>query len=202
VTDRERTRAFTVAALVVAGVVALLAWVVPQPRSEPKPEPAPAERETPRRATIQDPTELEPPPGGAAGETGGARTGPAADEDLPLGAEPPPRPAGAHAAAKAHALSFLDAFFRYEVGDLSPAVRSAIEERADGKLARALIAQPPRPPRGGAPPEARVVEVDGVEPAPGGGFDVIVLVERDGSRSPMVVTVERRGARWLATAVG
>jgi hypothetical protein len=201
VTERERSRAFTLATLVVAGVVALLVWVVPKPEGEPEPRAERAPAEEPRRATIQDPAEVEAQTTPAAAEQH-THSHPAADEDLPFGADVPPQPSGAHAAAKRHALSFLDAFLRYEVGDLSPAVRSAIEERADRRLARALIDQPPRPPRGGAPPEARVVEVDGVEPAPGGGFDVIVLLERDGRRSPMVVTVERHGPRWLATAVG
>jgi hypothetical protein len=125
------------------------------------------------------------------------------DEDLPPGTDPPPRPTATYHAAEEKALDFVRVFLRYEVGDLSPEVRAGIREHADARLARPLLAQPPRPPDAGStPPPARVLKVDGVEAATGGGFDVITLIERAGQPSPLVVTLERRRGRWLATAVG
>jgi hypothetical protein len=204
VTERERIRAFAVAAGLVVAVVVVLSWALPGSPEQSGSEPAHKRQ----RATIQDPAaapadeealhteaESQPPP----------QPEPAvgADEDLPLGVEPPPQATGLRAQAEEHARVFLLAFFRYEVGDLSRVVQGAIRTRAAPRLAHALLARPPRLPDDAPPPApARVIEIDGAEPAPGGGFEVIALVERDGRRSPLVVTVERRDGRWLATTVG
>jgi hypothetical protein len=201
VTERERTRAFAVAAGLVLAVVAALSWVLPGSPEQSGSETAPKRQ----RATIQDlaargevqATEAETQPRRQPEPAVGA------DEDLPLGVEPPPRATGLRAQSEEHARVFLLAFFRYEIGDLSRVVQNAIRSRAAPRLAHALLARPPRLPDDAPPPApARVIEIDSSEPAPGGGFEVIALVERDGERSPLVVTVQRRDGRWLATTVG
>jgi hypothetical protein len=209
-TERDRTSAFAAAVVVVAAVLILLIWVVPGPDADPRPEARktdgadPADGATPRRPTVQDPAGEQGLKSTPAAEPAAGADRPAAlDEDLPPGANPPPRPTATYPAAEDKALAFLRVFLRYEVGDLSPEVRAGITEHAAPRLARPLLAQPPRPPDSGrSPPPARVVKVDGVEAAARGGFDVITLIERAGEPTPLVVTVEPRRGRWLATAVG
>lgn len=68
--------------------------------------------------------------------------------------------AQADAEVKATARRFLAAFLRYEVGELTPALRRVLRATATPEFGRQLLAFPTRRPPGNFPPRAELRRVD------------------------------------------
>ena len=95
-----------------------------------------------------------PAPRGAAGGEATAVDG-AAKHEMPFARTPPrgtepPNPAdlsGKRPRARRVARRFLNAFLRYQRGDVSPHIRRSLDATASRRLTRSLLARPPEPSR-------------------------------------------------------
>ena len=110
-----------------------------------------------------------------------------------------PADADERRAARGAAASFVGALLRYQAGRPPGTWRRGITAAARPRLARRLIARPPRPPRTGVAPLGRVrsLEVHGPER---GHIRASALIAY-GARSPSLLDLElrERGGRWLVT---
>jgi len=108
------------------------------------------------------------------------------------------------AAVRAAAHRFLTAFFRYEVGELSPVVRRALRSGATGRFARRLLDDPPRAPaRDRFPPQARLRRVDVAFVSPAATRAVVSgTARRGGLAEEFSFVFVRRWGTWLASGPG
>jgi Ni/Co efflux regulator RcnB len=108
------------------------------------------------------------------------------------------------AEVRAAARRFLDAFLRYEVGDLSAPVRRRLRAAATRPFAKRLLRRPPRRPAAGRfPPRATLRRVDVSFVSPRATRAVVSgAALRGGLSEEFSFVLARRGGRWLASGPG
>jgi hypothetical protein len=126
----------------------------------------------------------------------------AASEELRPGRSPPPEILAGRSAVEARARRFLAAFFRYEVGELTPEVVRALRASSTPEFAMELLRSPPRPVGGSVPPRARAGALDVVFLEDGVRAQVNGAAYRGTRSEPISLLFERRGAAWLASGLG
>jgi len=110
--------------------------------------------------------------------------------------------AGLRATLDRAARCFLDAFFRYEVGELDPAVRRALRAEATSGFAAELLGDPPHRPAGNpaaALPGRLAISVASIEPP-----RVLISgsASRGGATEQFSFLFEVRHGVWLASGPG
>jgi hypothetical protein len=97
---------------------------------------------------------------------------------------------------------FVPAFLRYQVGDIDAGVRRVLRATATADFTADLLAVPPRPPRGGFPPPARLRGL-AVRFSPDDAFHAFVEGTALRGGAPEVFSVEFEYAEggWRASGV-
>jgi hypothetical protein len=107
------------------------------------------------------------------------------------------------AAIERTATRFLAAFSSYELGDLSPPVRRALQRTSTAAFAAHLLSAPPRPLAGQLPPpRARIGSLD-VAFTDAAGLDARVsgVARRGLAREPFSFLFRRTASGWRAASV-
>ncbi len=122
-----------------------------------------------------------------------AQAGPADDASARL--------ARAEVEVKASARRFMAAFLRYEVGELTPAVRRDLRATTTSEFGRQLLTSPPRrPSAGGFPPHAELRELNVTFLTPQATLAVIDGASvRDGFPEEFGFAFTRSASGWLAS---
>jgi hypothetical protein len=115
----------------------------------------------------------------------------------------PPARKAPTADTRRQARRFVEAFLSYEVGAGGSRAEEAIRSDASPSFADELLAHPPIPAGGSAPPPARITRLR-VDPVPGQPDLALVSGEarRPAAPEPFAFLFARRGGRWLAVAPG
>jgi hypothetical protein len=117
----------------------------------------------------------------------------AANEDRPV------RPRAASRGletAEAAAKAFLSGLLRHESGEGGPRARCRIIRRGTRDFGHFVLAREPRVPAAtNGPARARLVDLEPVQLSDGRA-ELAATIERDGTRSGLLVTLARREGRW------
>jgi hypothetical protein len=113
------------------------------------------------------------------------------------------RLAEVEAEVEAAARPFLTAFFRYEVGELTPTVRATLLKTTAPEFGRQLLVSPPRrPPAGSYPPRAELGRVDATLLSPELTLAVVDgNATRAGYAQEFGFAFTLENGRWLASGV-